>query len=401
MDDGIRGHLSFDKEERLSVEVRSDILASGFALNDEKSNWASSQVVTFLGVISNFESRMISIPERRISKLKVCLEECQSKTFIQARKLASVTGQIISMFCAVGNITRLLTQNCYHAIEQRRSWEDRLPLSAGVAEELSFWLRNINSFNGKVMVSKSSVVGVVYSDASDTGFGGYSIQCGRDLVSGQWSPNEKQTSSTLREILAVKYVLLSLIDKLSGCSIKWFTDNQNVPRIISNGSSKEHLQKEALDISNLCCFHNISVEMEWIPRSQNDQADFLSRICDSDDWGLSEQTFSKIDQIWGPHSIDRFANHLNLKLPRFNSRFWNLDSEDIDAFVLDWSGENNYVCPPICLIPRVLLHMRNCKATGTLIVPHWPLCQRLGKPSFPVLVPVFSDQRISHSGCSH
>lgn len=192
-----------------------------------------------------------------------------------------------------------------------------------------------------------------------------------------------------------------LIDKLLGCSIKWFTDNQNVPRIISNGSSKEHLQKEALDISNLCCFHNISVEMEWIPRSQNDQADFLSRICDSDDWGLSEQTFSKIDQIWGPHSIDRFANHLNLKLPRFNSRFWNPGSEDIDAFVLDWSGENNYVCPPICLIPRVLLHMRNCKATGTLIVPHWPLCQRLGKPSFPVLVPVFSDQRISHSGCSH
>ena len=112
--------------------------------------------------------------------------------------------------------------------------------------------------------------------------------------------------------------------------------------------------------------------MEWIPRSRNEQADFLSHIYDSDDWGLSQHIFTIIDQIWGPHSIDRFANHLNNKLQRFNSRFWNPGSEDIDAFVLDWSGENNYVCPPISLIPRVILHMRNCKAVGTLIVPHWP-----------------------------
>ena len=34
------------------------------------------------------------------------------------------------------------------------------------------------------MLPKSSAVGVVYSDASDTGFGGYFVQCGQDLVSG-------------------------------------------------------------------------------------------------------------------------------------------------------------------------------------------------------------------------
>ena len=68
------------------------------------------------------------------------------------------------------------------------------------------------------------------------------------------------------------------------------------------------------------------------------------------------------------HSIDRFANYLNAKLPRFNSRFWNPGSEGIDSFVMDWARENNFVCLPVCL---VLLHMRNCKASGTLIVPAW------------------------------
>ena len=111
--------------------------------------------------------------------------------------------------------------------------------------------------------------------------------------------------------------------------------------------------------------------MEWIPRSRNDQADFLSRIFDSDDWGLSPLSFHHIDSVWGPHFVDRFANHVNAKLPRFKSIFWNPGSEGIDAFVMNWHGENNYPCPPICLILRVLHHMSNCKASGSLIVPLW------------------------------
>ena len=115
------------------------------------------------------------------------------------------------------------------------------------------------------MSPKSSAVGVVYSDASDSGFGGYFVQCGLDLVSGVWSHEEMRTSSTFREILAVKFVLLSLVNQLSGLTVKWFTDNQNVPRIISSRSSEEHLQSEALSIFNICCSHGISIEMEWIP----------------------------------------------------------------------------------------------------------------------------------------
>ena len=95
--------------------------------------------------------------------------------------------------------------------------------------------------------------------------------------------------------------------------------------------------------------------MEWIPRTQNDKADFLSCIYDSDDWGFSWNTFQNINFVWGAHSIDRFANYLNAKLPRFNSRFWNPGAEGIHSFVIDWAGENNFVCPLVPLIPRVLL----------------------------------------------
>ena len=111
--------------------------------------------------------------------------------------------------------------------------------------------------------------------------------------------------------------------------------------------------------------------MEWIPRSENEQADYLSRLWDSDDWGLSATSFQLVEDVWDPPSIDRFASYLNAKLSRFNSKYLNPGSEAIDAFFIDWAGENNYVCPPVSLVPRVLLHMFNCKTCGTLIVPMW------------------------------
>lgn len=72
----------------------------------------------------------------------------------------------------------------------------------------------------------------------------------------------------------MKHVLLSLVNQLMSMSVKWFTHNQHVPRIILSESGKghDHLQSEALSIFNICCNHGISIEMKWISRSQNDQS---------------------------------------------------------------------------------------------------------------------------------
>jgi hypothetical protein len=136
------------------------------------------------------------------------------------------------MSCAIGNVTRLMTRNCYSAIEKRSFWDESLTITPEIRQELSFWLSNVVSLNGRAMIPKSSSVGLVYSDASSSGFGGFLVQCGRpECVAGSWNREDMSVSSTLRDILAVKYVLLSLVSKLVGSSIKWFTDNQNVPRI--------------------------------------------------------------------------------------------------------------------------------------------------------------------------
>ena len=197
-----------------------------------------------------------------------------------------------------------------------------------------------------------------------------------------WSEQEAKLSSTWRELRAVRMVLESLIGRLKNHRVRWFTDNQNVVRIITTGSKKPALQKEALAIFSFALSNGVHIDPEWIPRDENQKADLLSRQTDQDDWSIHPDVFKDLDKTWGPHTIDRFATYYNTQLPRFNSRFWNPGTEAVDAFTCDWEGEVNWLCPPPHLIPRTIRHALQTHAQGTLIVPEWPLA-----PFWPMIFP--------------
>ena len=91
-------------------------------------------------------------------------------------------------------------------------------------------------------------------------------------------------SSTWRELHCVSFALKSFAHLLSGCDVRWFTDNQAVPSIVHSGSMKEHLHILALDIFQTAKDNNIDSDVEWISRTQNERAVYLSKIVDYDDW---------------------------------------------------------------------------------------------------------------------
>ena len=104
---------------------------------------------------------------------------------------------------------------------------------------------------------------------------------------------------------------------------------------------KRDLHEISLSIFQLVLRYGIDLQVDLIPRSLNEHADTISRIVDFDDWGVSFEFSHRVDNIWDPHSVDRFANSHTRKLLRFFSRFWNPDSDGVDAFCFDWAGENN------------------------------------------------------------
>ncbi|VDI45185.1 Hypothetical predicted protein [Mytilus galloprovincialis] len=213
---------------------------------------------------------------------------------------------------------------------------------------------------------------MIYSDASNVALGAYTVESNEKIFHCMLNENEKKLSSTWRELRAIQLSLNSFEPDLKCKIVKWHTDNQNCVNIINKGSTKLHLQHLAYDIFRICTRSGITLCPTWIPRCENFKADFISKMVDIDDWQTSFQFFTFMNEIWGPYTIDRFANFHNTKLKRFNSKFWNPGSTAIDAFAQNWTMENNWMVPPISLVAKSIKHLILCRAEGTLIVPKWP-----------------------------
>ena len=110
---------------------------------------------------------------------------------------------------------------------------------------------------------------------------------------------------------------------------------------------------------------------QWIPRSENEQADILSKYVDKDDWKLHPNIFNYLNNLWGPHTVDRLASHYNNQINRSNSRFASPGCEAVDALPQNWSYENNWVCPPAEMIATAIRHFSSCNAGRTLVIPEW------------------------------
>jgi len=166
------------------------------------------------------------------------------------------------------------------------------------------------------------------------------------VANGQWSSEEASQSSTWCELRTVRCALEGFQGKLQDERICWFMDNQNVVRIIQQGSGKPALQVEALANFSICVGNRIRMEPKWVPREQNQLEDYYNCLVDFDHYRLNPAIFEWLNSVWGPYTIDRFASAHNAQLGRFNSRFRTPGSEAIDTFTCDWSGENNWWCLP-------------------------------------------------------
>jgi hypothetical protein len=371
IDDGIVAAKSREQCLMDQQLVTSDLDLAGFILNISKLRLEPHQLGGWLGFIIDLCKGNFHVPEEKIDGIKSSIREAYVQSHVLVKCLASIVGKIISMTLAIGPVSRLRTRALYTAINSRRSWCDRVSLSQNAKEELEFWCRNINFLNGKPIWFNPGATRIVYSDASDSGYGGYVVELGPEVAHGQWSEAEALLSSTWRELKAVYLVLMSFAEKLAGHRVKWFTDNQGVMYIICAGSKKEHLQEGAIQIFNVCLSNNIKLEVEWIPRSENEYADVISRIIDYDDWSLNPQLFLFLDANWGTHTIDCFASPENAQLPRFHSWFWSPGSVAVNTFTVNWGEEVNWWVPPLHLVCHTISHALNCKAKGTLVVPMW------------------------------
>ena len=373
LDDGILGSPSKRSTGFHCLTARGDLENAGFVLNEEKSCLYPSLTGEWLGFFIDMRTFELAVPERKITKLLGLAAKESSHKLTTARKIAKIAGQIVSMEPGIGPLARFFTRKMYSFVDACPTWDGSASLTAEVRDEIAFWSDSINSVNGFQVKPTHAFTKVVYSDASDQGYGGYIAEkLGAVIARGSFTPEEAEGSSTVRELLAVKHVLHSLRKQLAHESILWYTDNWNVSRILQVGSPKNHLQDLALEIFALRVEFDMKIIPCWLPRGENELADAISKYNDTDDWGIDHETFAYIQDKFGFLDIDRFADPNNTKLARFDARYHCPGCENVNTFTANWADDFNWWCPPIALIADTLNHAKLCQASGVLLIPEWP-----------------------------
>ena len=349
LDDGIGADrsrsLCFDR----TLQVHSDLVGLGFLINEKKSNFEPRQSGEHLGFLLDLAKGVFSIPDKKFDDLFELIQKILTNASnVSARTISRVTGTLISRELALGPIVRLQTRGLYADQNRMNSLSHKLCLSEEAIDDLRFWRDNFCQLVGRPIWRPSpTIVLITYSDASSLGWGGFVVQFGSAVARRIWSESKSLCSSALREIRAIRYVLQSFSHVLEARDCKHRTDNQSVCSILSVGSSKLHLQREAVAMYTLCHEKGIRFSVEWIQRELNSKADYWSKVIDQDDWKLNPIHSRVLDFLWGPHTV-------------------------VDAFTVSWEGENNWLVPPVYLVPRVIRHMKAGREEGTLVIPFWP-----------------------------
>ena len=351
----------------LVVDTLSDL---GLHINLDKSETTPSKVIDYLGYTIDNTSQfpIIKVSKNRIIRLKKQIRTVLKKEFVPVRVLAKTAGLCISTAFAV-TPGKLFLRHTYRLIASRSSWDDLVGISNDCIQELEWWLMSVESFNYRE-VRPDLIDLQLEVDASSSCWG--ATLNGLE-AKGDWNSRVSRQSSNHRELLAILMALETFKNFLSGLTVEILSDNSTAGAYVRNkGGPVPELSEIATAIWALAEDAQFKIVCTHIPGVLNSTADRLSRTPDTHNWMLHPVLFRLLEKRFGPFSIDRFATNLNSQLPRFNSRFWEPNSEGVNALAQDWSLENNYANPPWALIPRVLQKVVADQAECTLIAPIFP-----------------------------
>ena len=130
------------------------------------------------------------------------------------------------------------------------------------------------------------------------------------------------------ELEAVLRAVRTFWSRLAGRQVQLATDSQVVFHLLrSMRSPVDLLYRRLRTLFYVLDTARIILQPRWIPTETNTTADSLSREADREDWTLWHDLFLRLEALFGPHSVDRFATVLNHQCLQYNSRWHDIGLE--------------------------------------------------------------------------
>ena len=105
LDDVLAAANSYSCASDASSLVRRTLVCAEFVTHSTKCKWEPTQCLVWLGFVIGLALGQMKVPQEKITSLREVLRCTRPATYIQARKLASIIGQIISMGLAIGPVS--------------------------------------------------------------------------------------------------------------------------------------------------------------------------------------------------------------------------------------------------------------------------------------------------------
>ena len=196
---------------------------------------------------------MFRVPPRKEEKLMALLDNILTANSASSRELSRVAGLLASMHLAIGPLVRFMSRYTYFDYHEVVAWDAKFTPSTACITELRYWKENFADFNGYPIRVVRPDYDVLFTDASDIGYGAHFMNRSiSTFCHGPLPPSAHGSSSTYRELIAVRNSLLEFGSSIHHKRINIRTDNWAVAHILSVGSSKPHLHDLALQIHRIC-----------------------------------------------------------------------------------------------------------------------------------------------------
>lgn len=360
----------------------------GFTLSLPKCDLAPSPSCIWIGFLINTSTMLVSASPSRAADVLTSIGNLVGKKSVQSLDLARFLGRVVSLSPALGKAATFFTRYCQAHMTNlgmlKKGVSVWITLGALAREEIEYWNKNFDKVNGQPLVKPTQHTHVFHSDAGAGGYGGALDSSGAlsELFStGMWdwqicrgylSGPQRKMSSTAREALALLKCTKAFAPTLRNSVVTAYVDNQALMFAWRKGSMRIDIHENLVRLFRVCEEASIVLNVVWVPRAQNDLADFFSKLPGPGEWRLHRPIFNRLQAKWGPFDVDRFASDQNRQLDTFNSNCACEGSAATNCFSQNWRGVMNWCFPPLDIIDLTLRHMRSSRARGVLVTPFWP-----------------------------
>lgn len=371
--------LSLSTGRLHSSFIASEIELLGLHWNKTKSMPEPSQTAVVLGYLINTVTMTASLPGAKLQRLIDLAVLLHHRRRASPRELLSMAGKLMDARYA-SSLFRACAYALYPHVSSALDWDTLLDLSPEALERLHFFATQAPLLNGMRFRYQPAVATVLATDARPTHWtitllrGPHAGQA----LNGRWEDLAELRGLDLEKLINFLelYVLLLALEKfesfLRGTTLWWWVDNQVALSYLRRcGGPVHHLRVLTWRILERAQAMGVFFTPPRYVQSSNNPADYGTRHQDLDSVRISPFTFDRLNLLWGPFTMDLFADATNALCPCFFTMQPQEGAAGTNALLHDWSRiRRAWLFPPTHLLPQVVEKLLLQPPRGSvLIVP--------------------------------